>query len=298
MRIVRAALIVVLVLCVGTGVSGAAIEWTELSARATPTTGSSGEATVVFTVELEYSERPMTADLSFGWTVEEIGSGEPTVLHTFYRSTTLAGGALKVALASARVPIAPGGRYRAHVIVDDAANDLHFERDINYTAPLSLPVGIHLRGANGNEEWDLSGVPDEELEEMATAYDALRSDYREVATEVTLEAFFDEHAGSSDAFPATVYLIPALGAENPFGPPDSPVTFQIVPTLYVFPVPDASSVSGLLEQVAVYEREFIGRAFSGGPEDVLFGALSVFVDETAWSVLAAAKAEESRRAAD
>jgi len=288
--IVLSAVLLTFTACVG------ALEWSELVALATPTTGSSGEAAVVFSLQLEYDTKPLTADLSFGWTVEEIASGERTVVDTFYRSSTYPGGSLRISLASARIPIEAGKLYRAHVIVDDAANDLHFERDIDYTAPLSLPVGLHLWGANGAEEWDLSGVPDEELEEMATAYDALRAEYAKEAEDVEIAAFFADYASSSDAFPVTVFVVPAIGDESPLGTADSPVSFTIVPVLYVFPVPERSGASGLLEQLAVYEREILGRVFLGGPDDALFGAVTVYVDEEAWKVLAAAKAEEDRRA--
>ncbi len=273
-----------------------ALEWTELSALATATTGSSGEPAVIFSVQLEYDARPREADLSFGWTVEERADGETAVIDTFYRSTGFPGGALRISFASDRIPIKAGTLYRAHVIVDDAANDLHYERDIDYTAPVSLPVGIHLRGTNETEEWDLSGVPDEELEEMATAYDALLSEYTEEANDVRIDAFFADHASTTDAFPVTVFVIPAVGDESPFGPSDSPVTFSIVPMLYVFPVPEQNGVPGLLEQLSIYQREFIGRVFVGGPDDGVFGAVTVYVDEEAWMVLAAAKAEEDRRA--
>lgn len=292
--IMRIALAVVGALLLAS-VTGVALEWDEIAALATPTVGSSGEPLVVFSVELTYDQRPSDASLSFGWTVYELGSGAPIELHTFYRSTTFAGGGLKISFASARVPIEPGKRYRGHAVVDDAVNDLHYERDINYTAPLSLPIGIRLEGVGGAEEFDLSGVPDEELEEMATAYDALQANYDQVAEGVTLDAFFSDYASADDGFPATVFLIPISGAEGTFGPSSSPITFTAMSFMHIFPVPERSAVAGLLEQLSVYEKEFVGRAFEGEPHDALFGARTVFVGEESWKMLAASATEEKRR---
>lgn len=273
-----------------------ALEWSENFAVATVTSTNSGEPAILFSIELEYDQRPTTSDVSFGWTIFDLDTGEELGTYSFYRSTTLTGGALRLSFASARIPITPGKRYRGRANIDDFANDLHHQRDIDYTAPLVLPVGIILRGANGAEEIGLDGVPDEELEEMATAYDLLQSEYSQVAEDTTLDAFFSDYATGSEGFPAAVYLIPLQGNESTFGTEGSPVTFRITPVMYAYPVPDRGAVSDLLEQLSVYERDFVGFVFEGEGDEALFGARFVFVGEIAWRVLAAAKDEERDRA--
>lgn len=276
-------------------VSAVALEWEELAAFAAATKDVSGRPAVVFSVQLEYDQRPSDADLSFGWTIWRLDSGDKIELHSFYRSTTFTGGGLRISFASARVPIEAGERYRGRVVVDDSVNDLHYERDIDYTAPVSLRVGIILRGVTGSDEVDLSSADDEEIEEMATAYDALRADYSEIAEGVSLDEFFSQHAADDEAFPATVFIIPVQGTESPLGSATGPVAFTVTPVMYVFPVPERSAVRGLLEQLRVYEREFVGLVFEGDGHDALFGARTVFVGEEAWRILAAAAAEEGRR---
>lgn len=282
------------VLClVGAAVS--ALDWKEVGTTATPKTGSDGEPVILFTLQLQYDQLPPDASLSFGWTVYELGTGEPIEISSFYRSTTFSGGSVNIYLASGRVPVEPGRRYRAHLVVDDVLNDLHFTRDIDYTSPVSLPVGLRLVADDGEEAYDLSGVPDEEIEEMATAYDALRAEYDLLAEDLALNPFFSTHASSEDAFPVTVFLIPVAGTPSPLGPANSPVTFTIIPVLYIFPIPTSAAVAGTLEQIATYDREFRGKVFSGEATEALLGGRTVFVGEVAWQALAAAAEEEAAR---
>lgn len=294
MRTTATCILIVLV----AGLGAAALGWTEIAAMATVTTGSDGGPAIVFTIQLEYDRRPSSADVSFGWTIYDLDKGQELEEYSFYRSTTLTGGALRLSFASARVPVVPGTRYRGRVVVDDAANDLQYRRDIDYTAPVVLPVGLVLSGTNDTEEIPLGDVPDEEIEEMATAYDLLQASFSHDAEGVTLEAFFAEVAIDSASYPAAVYVVPVQGDESPFGTQNSPVTFRITPSLYAYPVPDPSAASALLEQLSAYDRTFVGLVFSSeDPQAGLFDAVSVFVGETAWRVLEAAKAEETRRLA-
>ena len=275
-----------------------AVSWEEIAITATPT-ADGGRAMVMFSVHLQYDAAPRTSDLSYGWTVNGGASSNQTEIISFYRSTTFPGGGINLFLGSGHIPVEPGMRYVAKVTVDDAANDLHYEGTITYTAPLALPVGIILRGVNGVEEIGLDGVPDEELEEMATAYDLLRSDYTKVEEGVTLAEFFSSHASGSADFPAAVFLIPVQGQESAFGTSSSPVTFRITPVMYAYPIADRTAGSDLLAQLAVYENDYPGTVFEGegnpDGDDSLFGAKKVFVGEIAWNVLAAAKTEEQQR---
>jgi len=276
-------------------VAVAAVTWEEVSLTATPTGGPDGQAMVLFNVHLQYDEAPSRADLSFGWTVTEGSASTGTEVAAFYRSTTFPGGSANLNLGSGHVPIEPGKRYVARVTVNDAANDLHYEGTITYTAPLVLPVGIILYGANGAEEIGLDGVPDEELEEMATTYDLLRSNYTKVEEDVTLADFFSQHATGADAFPAAVYLIPLQGDETTFGTDSSPVSFRITPAMYAYPIEDRGAGNDLLNQLAVYEKVYTGTVYEGDGIEAAFGAKLIFVGDIAWDVLAAAKTEEQSR---
>jgi len=275
-----------------------AVDWEEIAITATPT-ADGGRAMVMFTVHLQYDAAPRSADLSYGWTVNGGPASNRTEIVSFYRSTTFPGGGVNLYLGSGHVPIEPGVRYVAEVTVDDAANNLHYEGTVTYTAPLILPVGIILKGANGAEEIGLDGVPDEELEEMATAYDLLRTNYTKVEEDVTLDEFFASHVSASGDFPAAVFLIPLQGNESTFGTASSPVTFRITPVMYAYPIEDRAAGTDLLEQLAVYENDYPGTVYEGegnpDGDDSLFGAKKVFVGDIAWSVLAAAKTEEQER---
>jgi len=282
-------------LLVTVGLSVAAVDWEEISTTATPVTDQLGQPMVVFMVHLRYDAAPSRADLSYGWTVIEGSGADRVEVASFYRPTTFPGGGLNLYLSSGHVPISPGKRYVATVTVNDTENDLHFEEEIEYGAPVSLPVGIRLTAQSGDQVYDLSGIPDEEIEEMATAYDVLNDDYDVVAEEITADAFFRDHANADEDFPATVYLIPAAGLEGEFGPTTGPIRFSVERTLYIFPVPAKSDVAGLLAQLDVYEFDFVGRAFEGAGDSAVFGGRTVFVDDAAWDTLKAAADEERRR---
>lgn len=271
-----------------------AVEWEEVAVSATPA-GDASRPVVVFTIQLRYDERPARADLSYGWTVYEGSGTSRTEIFSFYRPTTFAGGGLNLYLGSGQVEIEPGRHYVAHVTVDDRVNDLHFERDVAYTAQVSFPIGIRLTAPSGESGFDLSGVPDEEIEEMATAYDVLSRDYRLVAEDVTLARFFSTHATTAADFPATVFLIPALGLESDLTSSSGPVKLTVQTALHIYPLPDRAAGQTLLDQLEVYDREFVGRVYEGEGSEVLFGGITVFVGEDVWEVLAAAAAEEDRR---
>lgn len=148
----------------------------------------------------------------------------------------------------------------------------------------------------GTEAYDLTGVPDEELEELATLYDVLQSSFTRVAEDIPLATFWSSHAASPDAFPALVVVAPFLGVNTSIGPSSGPITLTVSRSIHLYPVADSGAVPGLLEQLAVYERIFVGAAFTGTATAATFEAGSVFVDDETWAVLAAAAAEELRRA--
>jgi hypothetical protein len=282
------------VILTAVAVTTSGVQWEEVSVTTTPT-GDADDPAVTFVLHLRYDEAPARADLSYGWTVYEGTGAARSEIFSFYRATTFPGGGLNLYLGSGRVPIEPGRHYVARVTVDDTRNGLHFERDVEYVAQLSFPVGIRLTAPSGEQGFDLSGVPDEEIEEMATAYDVLRRSYQLVAEDVTLEAFFLTYAAASDDFPASVFLIPALGLESEFTSSAGTALLTVEMVLYIYPVPDRSAGQALLDQLAVYEHDFVGRVLEGDGAEAVFGARTVFVGDDAWDVLAAAAAEEDRR---
>lgn len=291
MRIART-LLFVLILSAATA---NALEWSETFAFAAVTTDPFGQPVLIFSAQLQFDERPQDAALSYGWTVYELGAQGPIELDSYYKSTGAI--AQTFTVASRRVPIEAGKRYRGHFVANDAVSGLQHERDVDYTAPRSLPVGIRLEAVTGDEVVDLSGVPDEELEVMATAYDVLETEYTELSVEVGLDAFFSDFASTEEDFPATIFVIPIPGAEGIFGPSTSPITFTAATIMHVYPVPALDAIAGLLEQLSVYPQDFVGRAFAGEGDDALLGGLTVFVEEEAWKMLSAASEAEAQRLA-
>ena len=91
-------------------------------------------------------------------------------------------------------------QHGARVWIDDLENDLSHERTYTYLAPQSLPIGLRLIGWDGSEDADLSGMPDEEMEELALLQRAVAS-YKVIAEDVSISSLFPQYAATDETIP-------------------------------------------------------------------------------------------------
>ncbi|MBU0595974.1 hypothetical protein KJ567_04740 [Candidatus Bipolaricaulota bacterium] len=272
------------------------VEWSEFQAFPAVTTDPvTGAPSLIFSLGLAYDERPSAMRIRTSWEVYVVENGERVLLESYARTSPEMRGAGNVYAASPRVTIEAGGRYLATVVIEDLVNDLTHEHVFDFLAPLSLPLGIHFEGSDGSEALDLTGLPDEELEELVLLYRLLVADYELTAEGVELSAMLSDHSGLEESYPMAALLIPSNGLSSEIGPEDAPITVTVAQVLYVYSIPSSEGVDGFEGQVEDFGRDFVGMVYAGPGGDGLGAGKIVFIHEPAWLVLEAAAAEYARR---
>jgi len=252
-----------------------------------------GNPAVYFNVVLEYATRPETAALSISWSLYALVDGRETLVDSLASTRTLDPGPGKLYLMSPALPVEPGKTYGAHLVVEDSANGLTHRRDFRYLAPLVVPIGLHLEGWDGSSAVDLTGVPDEELEDLVTIYNHVKM-YQQTASEQTLDAFLAASLPPEQAYPKVAMLVPTAGLSTTYGGTQG-VTLTVGQFFVLYVVPSADAVAALRAQVAEFGQPIVGAAYIGSGDLGILTATHAFVDKTAWAVLQAAFAEWSKR---
>jgi hypothetical protein len=192
-------------------VGAVAVEWEETDWGAEVILdASTGLPAVVFHATLEYSEFPDNYYLDGGWEIYEVVNGVRIPIEGAPTTARLRGDTLTIASATNQIPVEEGKTYGARLSLQDTVNGLSYERTFSYSPAEVLPIGISLRGWDGSlEEIDLSGLPDEELEELAVLHDMLKG-YAVSPDDQTLDTFL---RGDAATRPDTAILLTgALGA--------------------------------------------------------------------------------------
>jgi len=182
-----------------------AVEWEETDWGADVVLNTStGLPAVVFHATLEYSEFPDNYYLDGGWEIYEVVNGVQIPIEGAPTTARLRGETLTIASATNQIPIKAGKSYGARLSLQDTVNGLTYERTFSYSPTEILPIGISLRGWNGSlEAIDLSELPDEEIEELATLHDMLQR-YAVSPDAQTVSAFL---RGDAAARPDTAVLL-------------------------------------------------------------------------------------------
>jgi hypothetical protein len=252
-----------------------------------------GSPAVYFNVVLEYEARPETAVLSISWSLYALADGREVPVDSLAQARTVTPGPSKLYLMSPPLPVEPGKTYGAHLVVQDSANSLTHRRDFRYLSPLVVPIGLRLEGWDGSTAVDLTGVPDEELEDLVTIYNHLKA-YEQTASEQTLDAFLVAPLPPEQAYPKVVMLIPTAGLTTNYGGAQG-VKLTVGQYFVLYVVPSSDAVSALRAQVAQFDQPIKGAAYVGSGDLGVLTATHAFVDKTAWAILQAASAEWTKR---
>ncbi len=278
------------------GYASLAVEIAEVKTEISVATDDETGAPVLrFTVWLEYNPVPPHFSFFTSWTTYTMADGTETLLQFEERPERDSPGVRLLFSSSPWIPIEPGKLYSAAFHFADTVHGLTFDRTFTYTAPTSLPIGIRLRQWDGSETIDLSGVPDEEIEELALYYQGLSDDYSVSSEEIALEAFLDGLAGSADSFPVSIILVPTAGLQIRIGNPSRQGSLNIGQIAYLYILPDRDAIPGFRDQLAQFDREFSGLSFTNAGSNLVLGAKTVFVETIAWEVLEAAELELTSR---
>jgi hypothetical protein len=252
-----------------------------------------GGPAVYFSVVLEYDPLPERFDISISWALYAVQDGMEVPVESLASSSAQDSSVRRLYLMSPPLPVEPGGTYGAHLAVQDSANGLTYRRDFRYLSPLVVPIGLRLEGWDGSSGMDLTGIADEELEDLATLYAHVKT-YQQTASEQSLEAFLTAPLPLTDAYPAVVLLVPTAGLSTNLGGAKG-VTLTVGQVFTMYVVPSADAVSALRTQVTAFDQPILGAVYIGSGDLGILAGKRVFVDKTAWAVLQAASAEWSRR---
>jgi len=281
---------------IGLGVAAFSVEWTEIQAfSAVAADPATGAPSVSFSLSLPYDKAPDRMQIRAVWEIYVWDDGAQILLDSYTRRSVETQGMLLFYVGSSPVLIETGKRYVANLVVDDLVNGLHHEHVFDFLAPLSLPIGIHFEGDDGEEEWDLTSLPDEELEELVLLYQLVTAEYELAADGVALDSMFADYAGDEASFPMAVLLIPTEGLSTELGLENSPISVTVAQMLYVYSIPSADAIGGFEDQVEQFQRDFVGFIYTGPGGEGLGAGSVIFLHEPVWSLLEDVSAEYARR---
>ncbi len=274
--------------------AASAVTWEEVrTSTDLATDPRTGDPAVYFSVILQYDPVPARLDLSVSWSVYELVDGQEVPGGSLASSAARDASVGRLYLMSPAMPVESGRTYGAHLAVTDSANSLSYRKDFRYLAPLVVPMGLRLTGWDGSSAIDLTGVEDEELEDLVTIYNHLTS-YQQTASEQALEAFLAAPLPAEDAFPAVVMLVPTAGLSANLGGAHG-ITFTVGQVFTIYVVPSSDAVPALRTQIAAFDQPIVGAAYVGSGDLGPVTARHAFIDKTGWAVLQAAAAEWAKR---
>lgn len=260
-----------------------------------------GETQVGFYLFLEYEPIPAYTDIDYTWSVYILQDGSEEVLaedHYRKRHPSCTGRTAWVSFLSPFITPVAGGNYGERITVRDFANDLFYERVISYIAPLILPTGVALSvstTSGDTDEIDLSSVPDEELEQLASYFTTFSTGYVQTASDVSAEDFFAIYATSDEAFPAWLLVVVSLGPDVSTSGSGISIKASYNRILFIYPVNSPAAVEGVLGQLSLFNEESVGRVLLAKNPSDSSNAISVFIGEATWPVLQAASQEIEQR---
>jgi hypothetical protein len=274
--------IVVMAVLVLTPLVAVAADWQETDWGADVVVDAkTGRAAVVFHLTLQVEATDGGYEISASWNVFAVVDGAQVPFDGMSALSIRTGEVREIFVSSPRMPIEAGERYGATVVVRDSINDLTHRRTFDFLAPAAVPCGILLTGWDGSEPIDLSGLPDEELEELVLLHDLLDRCTR-TASDVSVERFLRGDAATS-AYPLSVLLLPTTDLDLS----RLPMRIVVVPNLFVYTLSAFADAAGVLAQLMQFDQEFVGDVYSGAGSSILGGGKTIFVQDTVWNVLEA-----------
>ena len=266
----------------------AALQWEEIEGGTTIAVDSdTGAQSIIFNVGLAYDDVPRMMRIQASWEVFVVEDGVETPLEAWTRSSERMLATERVWSSSSRIPIEEGKQYGARLTIEDLENALSFRKTFTYFAPLELSVGIRLTGDTGTQLFDMTGVPEAELAELARLQRAVAS-YERVSETAALTGLFSQHAASSEAFPVSVLIMPDTGMDAHGGTKDVTITLRFGLHVLVYSIENRASASAFLTQIAGFDESFSGAVYIGPGNDEFGEGATVFVHDAVHPILDAA----------
>jgi len=175
------------------------------------------------------------------------------------------------------------------------ANNLAYEKQITYVAPITLPtgIGINVTTPKGKtEEIDFSGVSDDQLEALTTYYTTVSTDYVQTASEVSLSDFFANYPGDQ---PQWVFVVTQLGPQVNQAGPGISIHASYNRLFFLYLIEGKEGAAAVEKQLEDFTNQITGTAWLA-KDDLGEGApQAVFMDDKAWKILQASTEELEKR---
>ena len=133
-----------------------------------------GSTQIGFYLFMNYNPVPNCIEITVDWSVYPVSTPQSPLATDSHRIRRHCGGSISsVSTLSPFVTPVPGMSYAGKIVLHNAANNLTYEKQITYVAPITLPtgIGINVTTPTGKtEEIDFSGINDEQLKSLTTYY--------------------------------------------------------------------------------------------------------------------------------
>ena len=255
-----------------------------------------GNTQAGFYLFMNYDQAPDCIEIIVDWIVYPLSSPESPLATDSHRIRKHCGGRIaSVSTLSPFITPVPGESYAGKIYLHDVANDLSYEKEITYVAPITLPtgIGINVTTQDGKtEEIDFSGVSEEQLNDLATYYAIVTESYEEDASGVSLSDFFTDYSGHR---PQWIFVAAQLGPQIDQTGPGISIHASYNRLFFLYLIDEAQGAEAVKEQLDEFNSDFIGSALLAKGDAGDGAPQSVFMGDQAWKILQAAKKEQDRR---
>ena len=255
-----------------------------------------GNMQIGFYLFMNYDPVPNCLEMTVDWTVYPLSSPDSPLATDSHRIRRHCGGGIaQVSTLSPFITPVPGMSYAGKIVLHDVANNLDYEKQITYVAPITLPtgIGINVTTPKGKtEEIDFSSLSDDQLRALTTYYTTVSTDYVQTASEVSLSDFFADY--STDQ-PQWVFVVTQLGPQvNQAGPGISiHASYNRLFFLYLIEGPEGGAA--VEKQLEEFPDQPIGSVWLAEDNPNEGAPQAVFMDDKAWKILQASTEEWKKR---
>ena len=255
-----------------------------------------GNTQIGFYLFMNYDPVPNCIEMTVDWSVYPVSTPDTPLKTDSHRIRSHCGGHIaSVSTLSPFITPVPGMSYVGKIVLRDVANNLTYEKQITYIAPITLPtgIGINVTTPTGTtEEIDFSGISDADLMSLTTYYATVTTSYVQTASDIALSDFFAAHSAYQ---PQWIFVVAQLGPQiNQTGPGIS-VHASYNRLFFLYLIDGLEAATAVTEQLKDFPNDFVGIVWLAKEDTDDNAPQAVFMDEQAWKILQASDMEWSKR---
>ncbi|MEA3238520.1 MAG: hypothetical protein U9Q94_01855 [Candidatus Bipolaricaulota bacterium] len=265
------------------GVNVLAISWQEdRSGVQFKVDSKTGSTQIGFYLFMNYNPVPNCLEMTVNWTVYQVASPDSPLASDSHRIRRHCGGRIaSVSTLSPFITPVPGMSYAGKIVLHDVANNLTYEKQITYVAPITLPtgIGINVTTPTGKtEEIDFSNINDEQLKTLTTYYATVTTDYVQTASDVTLSDFFAIYSADR---PQWVFVLAQLGPQVNQTSPGISVHASYNQLFFLYHIDGLEAAVAVTKQLRDFQDDFMGSVWLANGKTADDAPQAVFMDKQA-----------------